>query len=134
MTVDTSALETAFRTRIAVGVHTGLADTRKGGVGGTAGLRPHELLEAADAACLAITARMAVAPTVIPNPQVVVRVWPDRSDATTVVNSRLTPDPRLDDHQHHAVAEHLERSPLRRDGAATRAAPAGVGPARTPRP
>jgi hypothetical protein len=50
----------------------------------------------------------------IPNPQVVVRVWPDRSDATTVVYSRLTADPCLDDHQHHAVAEHLERSPLRR--------------------
>jgi hypothetical protein len=50
----------------------------------------------------------------IPNPQVVVRVWLDRSDATTVVNSRLTPDPCRDDHQHHAVAEHLGRSPLRR--------------------
>jgi putative redox protein len=119
VTVDTSALETPFQTRIAVDVHAGLADTRKGGVGGTAGLRPHELLEAADAACLAITARMAVARMAveqmgIPNPPAVVRVSPDRSDATTVVNSRLTPDPRLDDHQHHAVAEHLGRSPLRR--------------------
>jgi hypothetical protein len=86
----------------------------QGGAGGTAARRPQELLEAADVAGLAITARMAVEQMGIQNPQVVVRVWLDRSDATTVVNSRLTPDPRLDDPEHHAVAEHLERSPLRR--------------------
>jgi hypothetical protein len=85
-----------------------------GGAGGTAGRLLQELLEPADAARLARTARTAVEQRGISNPQVVVRVWRDRSDATAVVNPRLTPDPRRDDHQHHAVAEHLERSPLRR--------------------
>jgi hypothetical protein len=78
------------------------------------GRRPQELLEAADVACLAITVRIAVEQMGIPNPRVAVRVWLDRSDAMAVVNSRLTPDPRLDDPKHHAGAEHLERSPLRR--------------------
>jgi hypothetical protein len=85
-----------------------------GGAGGTAGRLLQELLEPADAARLARAARTAVEQTGIPNPQVVVRGWRDRSDATAVLNSRLTPDPRLDGHQHHAVAEHVERSPPRR--------------------
>jgi uncharacterized OsmC-like protein len=114
VTAEATALKIPFQTRIAAGLHTGLADTRKRGVGGTAGPRPHELREAAAAACLAITARMVVEQLGIPNPQVAVRVWLDRSDATTVVNYRLTPAPRLDDHRRLAFAEQLERSPLRR--------------------
>ncbi|MFC6061039.1 OsmC family protein [Streptomyces ochraceiscleroticus] len=42
------------------GENEGLADTCKAGVGGSAGPRPHELLEAALTTCMTITARMAL--------------------------------------------------------------------------
>ncbi len=49
----------AYRTEVGT-EHAGLtANTVKDGVGGTDGFRPHELLEAALAACMNITARMA---------------------------------------------------------------------------
>ena len=114
MTVDATAVGAAYQTRFATDVHTGLADTRKHGVGGTAGMRPHELLEAALATCLAITARMAIEQLGFADPTVAVRVWLDRSEVTTTVNYRLTPDHHLDDRQRRMVAEHLESSPLRR--------------------
>lgn len=52
-------LEPAYLTELHDGCHTLFADTTvdKGGQG--AGLRPHDLLEAALAACLSMTARMA---------------------------------------------------------------------------
>jgi putative redox protein len=91
VTVEATALETPFQTRIAASGHSGRADTRRGGAGGTAGLPGHELREAAVPACLAITARMAVEQMDVTDPTLIVRVWLDRSDATTVVNYRLTP-------------------------------------------
>jgi len=114
VTVEATALDTAYRTRFAAGGLTGLADTRKDGVGGTAGMRPHELLEAALATCMAITARMAIERMGIIEPKLGVRVWLDRSEAATVVNYGLAVDPRLDDLQRRALAECVERSRIRR--------------------
>jgi putative redox protein len=49
----------AYRTAVRSGDLQLLANTVKDGIGGTDGFRPHDLLEAALAACMNITARMA---------------------------------------------------------------------------
>lgn len=59
MPIRAQAMPEPWRVRFTNGVHTATADTHKNGVGGGAGLRPHELLEAALASCMTITARMA---------------------------------------------------------------------------
>jgi putative redox protein len=51
----------AYRTSVRSGDLQLVANTLKNGVGGTDGFRPHDLLEAALAACMNITARMAAA-------------------------------------------------------------------------
>jgi uncharacterized OsmC-like protein len=83
VTVDARA---AYQTRVATGGHVGLAHSGEKGIGGTAGTRPHALREAALATCLAIRAHIAIAQVGIAEPTVGVRVWRDRSEATTVVN------------------------------------------------
>lgn len=112
MTVDATGVGAASPAHFATDVHIGLADSRHDGVGRTAGMRPHELLEAALATGLAITARMAIEQLGFADPTVAVRVWPDRSEATTVVNQRLISDPRLDHRRRRAVAELRQSSPL----------------------
>ena len=47
-----------YETELTNGTHAILSDTSRDGVGGQAGLRPHELLEAALASCMAMTIRM----------------------------------------------------------------------------
>jgi putative redox protein len=51
-----------------------LADTFKNGTGGSAGMRPHELLEASLATCMTISARMALADLGLPGGEASVRV------------------------------------------------------------
>ena len=58
---EATALPAPYQVRFRVGQNAGLAGTVKHGAGGSAGLRPHELLEAALATCMTITARMALA-------------------------------------------------------------------------
>ncbi len=41
--VEAVALSTAWQVKFRAGANEGLADTRKGGIGGSAGMRPHEL-------------------------------------------------------------------------------------------
>jgi uncharacterized OsmC-like protein len=54
-------LATPWQAQDASGDHSGIADTFKLGTGGSAGLGPHELLEAALASCMIISARMELA-------------------------------------------------------------------------
>jgi putative redox protein len=51
----------AYRTVVRSGDLELMANTLKDGIGGTDGFRPHDLLEAALAACMNISARMAAA-------------------------------------------------------------------------
>jgi hypothetical protein len=56
MTISAQALATRWQAQYASGDHSGIADTFKLGTGGSAGLRPYELLEAALASCMIISA------------------------------------------------------------------------------
>lgn len=56
--IEAEPLSDRWAVQFTNGVHRGYADTSKNGVGGAAGMRPHELLEAALASCLAISARL----------------------------------------------------------------------------
>jgi putative redox protein len=107
-----TALDEPYRTRFTAHGHAGLADTRNDGVGGCAGMRPHELLEAALATCMTITARMAMEAIGIADPRAAVIVRLVRASTTTIVSYRLTVDPRLDDTQRAAVTARVERSPV----------------------
>lgn len=74
------SLGPCFVTRVSAGGHAALADVTadKGGAG--VGFRPHELLEAALASCMAITARMLAEHHAIPLAQIAVDVQLDRCD------------------------------------------------------
>ncbi|MDL4773383.1 MULTISPECIES: OsmC family protein [Thermomonosporaceae] len=54
-------MTTPYQVQFRAGQNAGLADTVKDEVGGSVGLRPHELLEAALASCMTISARMELA-------------------------------------------------------------------------
>jgi len=112
VTVRAVGCDEPYRTRFTAGAHAGLADTRKGGVGGSAGWRPHELLEAALATCMTITARMAMEGLGVSDPRVAVSVRLERAPAATIVRYRLSLDPHLDDAQRAAVITRVERSPV----------------------
>ncbi|WP_321945143.1 OsmC family protein [Paraburkholderia sp. J10-1] len=59
------------------------ADTHKNGQGGAAGMRPHELLESALAACVCISIEMAAARAGVSVPKPTVEVHVERSDEAT---------------------------------------------------
>ncbi len=112
MTVMATVLEKPYQTRFTARAHAGLADTHKGGVGGAAGMRPHELLEAALATCMAMTARMATEAVGLADPRATVSVRLERCPSSTTITCRLTVDSRLDDAQRAAVIARVERSPV----------------------
>ncbi len=112
MTVTATVLDEPYQTRFTARAHAGLADTHKGGVGGAAGMRPHELLEAALATCMAMTARMATEALGLADPRASVGVRLERCPTSTIIRYRLTVDPRLDDAQRAAVIARVERSPV----------------------
>lgn len=59
------------------------SDTQKSGKGGSAGMRPHELLESALAACICMSIDMATERAGATLPAVTVRVTIDRQDRET---------------------------------------------------
>jgi putative redox protein len=75
-------------------------------------LRPHELLEASVATCMAISARMALADLGVPDGEVRVRVHLERERSASRFRYELVLDPALEPHR-PAVTERLERSPVR---------------------
>lgn len=79
--------------------NTGVADTVKNGVGGSAGLRPHELLEAAVASCMTISARRALAGLGAADARVGVRVHLEREEAVSRFRYELVLDPSCEAHR-----------------------------------
>jgi putative redox protein len=112
MTVEARPAGQRWQVTYEAGGHVGVADTHKNGVGGTAGLRPHELLESAVATCLAIAARMALAERGLADEGVAVRVEVIRQADATRFRWDLDLPPRLEDQREHLVAR-LESSPVR---------------------
>ncbi|QIS20052.1 OsmC family protein [Nocardia terpenica] len=110
--VEATSISAPWQVRFRAGGNKGTADTRKNGVGGSAGMRPHELLEAALASCMTISARMALVEAGAPDAEVRVRVELDRADGTTTFRYELDLDPEYEHHR-AAVMERVERSPVR---------------------
>ncbi|GAA2879737.1 OsmC family protein [Streptomyces mexicanus] len=110
--VEAVAQATPWQVSFRAGDHEGSADTRKNGVGGSAGMRPHELLEAALATCMTISARMALADLGVTDAEVSVQVHVEREESATRFRYRLALGPALEAHR-PAVMERIECSPVR---------------------
>jgi hypothetical protein len=74
-------------------------------------VRPRELLEAAPARCMTMTARMATEALGPADPRATVGVRLERCPTSRIIRHRLTVDPRLDDAQGAAVIARVEHSP-----------------------
>jgi len=112
MPVQAQAMVDPWQVRFTNGTHSGVADTNKDGVGGDAGMRPHELLEAALAACMTITARRALADHGLDGTSVAVRVEVVRTETTTCFQYKLDLPGDLE-YQRDILTAALERSPVR---------------------
>jgi putative redox protein len=110
--IEATALPSAWQVRFRAGGNEGRADTVKDGIGGASGMRPHELLEAALATCMTISARMALADMGLTRGEVRVRVHLEREPSATRFRYELILDPALEPHR-SAVMERVERSPVR---------------------
>jgi putative redox protein len=110
--VEAVALPAAWQVMFRAGPNEGLADTRKGGTGGSAGMRPHELLEAALATCMTISARMALADLGVTDGHVSVRVHLERGQAATRFRYELALDQALEPHW-PVLMERIGNSPVR---------------------
>ncbi|MFB7632262.1 OsmC family protein [Streptomyces sp. NPDC056149] len=110
--IEAAALPTPWQVRFRAGDNEGLADTLKAGVGGTTGMRPHELLEASLATCMTISARMALAELGAAEAEVSVRVRLEREETATRFHYELLLAPELEAHR-PAVLERLACSPVR---------------------
>jgi len=111
--VEARSLENRYQTELRAGSRRIVADTHKDGLGGGAGMRPHELLEAALASCLAISARMALQELGMEEPRLGVRVELERGAQETVFVYALEPHRALNDAQRAAIYARLEHSPVR---------------------
>jgi len=109
--VEAAALPAPWQVRFQAGGNESIADTRKAGVGGSAGMRPHELLEAALATCMTISARMALAELGVHVAGVRVRVHLERQEEATRFRYELLLDPELEAYR-GAVAERVACSPV----------------------
>ena len=112
--IEATALPAAWQVRFRAGDNEALADTLKSGTGGSAGMRPHELLEASLATCMTISARMALADLGLPHGEssVRVRVHLEREESATRFRYDLALDPALEPHR-PAVMERIQSSPVR---------------------
>jgi putative redox protein len=111
--VETRSLAVPYQTNFQAGEHSGRADTLKDGVGGMTGMRPHELLEAALATCLTITARMALDELRVRCSEVTVRVELERTNSASTFRYSVELDAGVDEDQRAAVLQRVERSPVR---------------------
>jgi putative redox protein len=112
--VTARTLPSPYQVEYQAGPHTGRADTVKDGRGGGTAPRPHELLEAALAACVTMTARMALDELGHPGVAVTARVDLDRQEEATRFRYRLAFDPPPPAGVRAAVLHRVERSPVRR--------------------
>lgn len=72
-----------YRIQLTNGLSLVFADTSKEGKGGSSGMRPHELLESALAACICMSVDMAAERAGATLPDITVRVTIDRQDRET---------------------------------------------------
>ncbi|MGE8690596.1 MAG: OsmC family protein [Achromobacter sp.] len=91
-----------------------LADTRKRGKGGGAGMRPHELLESALAACLCMSIDMAAERAGVMLPAFTVGVSIDRQDSETAFDVSLGFATAPSAEQEALAAEAARTSPVAR--------------------
>src|SRR5512142_305770 len=112
--VEATALPVPYQTSFRVGELEGLADTVKDGVGGSTGMRPHDLLAAALATCMSMTARMVAERAGLQNLQVSVRVEVEREEDETRFRYAVELDPALDGGVRAVVLAAVERCPVRR--------------------
>lgn len=112
--IEATTLPAAWQVSFRAGDNEGLADTVKNGLGGSAGMRPHELLEASLATCMTISARIALADLGLPGDEasVRVRVHLVREESATRFRYQLVLDPRLEPHR-STLMNQIERSPVR---------------------
>ncbi|SDR51061.1 putative redox protein [Paraburkholderia fungorum] len=89
-----------------------LSDTRKEGKGGHAGMRPHELLESALAACICMSIDMAVERAGVALPAVTVQVIIDRQDRQTAFDVSLYFATVPSSEQEALVSEAVRTSPV----------------------
>ncbi len=105
----------AYRTSVRSGDLQLLANTLKDGVGGTDGFRPHDLLEAALAACMNITARMAAEKAGIPLEQVTTQVRLERTgDGPVTFHCSFSTSGDLSEGKRAALARAVAQCPVRR--------------------
>lgn len=112
--VTARALPSPYQVEYQAGPNTGRADTVKDGRGGDSAPRPHELLEAALAACITMTARMALDELGLPGVSVTARVDLDRQETATRFRYRVAFDPAPPAGVRETVLRRVERSPVRR--------------------
>lgn len=110
--VEAVALPKPWQVTFRAGGNEGVADTLKEGVGGSAGMRPHELLAASLATCMTIAARMALAGLGIADAEVGVRVHLEREESATRFRYELVLDPDLEAHR-SVIEDRIARSPVR---------------------
>jgi len=109
--VEAVALPACWQVKFWAGGNEGIADTAKAGVGGSAGMRPHELLEASLATCMTISARMALADLGVTDAEVGVRVHLEREESTTRFRYELVLGPEIEVHR-SVVMERIACSPV----------------------
>ncbi|WP_317162086.1 OsmC family protein [Burkholderia cenocepacia] len=101
------------------------SDTRKAGKGGDAGLRPHELLESALAACVCMSVELAAERAGVTLPACTVDVTLERRDVETGFDIALRFVVPLSQAQHILVRDAVRASPVAR----TLGKPIRIGPA-----
>lgn len=112
--IESRPLHEPYGVEYRAGEHVGRADTVKSGRGGASGLRPHELLEAALASCMTITARMAADDLGLSADGIRVRVELERGEGTSLFRYQLQLPEGLSRSQMEAVRARVEDSPVRR--------------------
>ncbi|MBO2458202.1 OsmC family protein [Actinomadura violacea] len=110
--VEAAALPLPWQVGFQAGGNESIADTLKAGIGGSTGMRPHELLEASLATCMTISARMALADLGITEAEVGVRVHLEREESETRFCYELLLAPELEAHRPMLV-ERITGSPVR---------------------
>ena len=113
--IRSSSLDVPYQTAFTNGAHDGVADVpvEKGGAGN--GFGPHELLEAALATCLTMTAQMYAAKHDLPLRAVRCEVHLDRSQPDAVaLDYTLALDGPLTDEQSARLREAASRCPVAR--------------------
>jgi len=103
--VMTTSAAARYRTIVTNGRVEATADTLKGSAGSSDGFRPHELLEAAVAACMNISARLKADDMGVGPVEVATEVSLDRSDGRAVFRGKVRVGGELTEAQRAALEE-----------------------------